>query len=106
MKLNYFQQSAPDLNDRTLLTEIERGTVPAGCLNGGVEVAGARLAGDDPCQSCEGPRERCGGRPAAEGTIQTPYAVDDENNDSPEARAKSRETMRRGLDAIVRSHQT
>lgn len=40
-----------------------QGYVPQGCLLGGNVVMGLVNKGEDPCAGCNGPRERCGGRP-------------------------------------------
>src|SRR5512137_858445 len=62
MKLNYFDQAAADAGDGLLKLAIQQGHVPAGCLLSGEMVLGLINGGKDPCEGCNGPRERCGGR--------------------------------------------
>lgn len=55
--------------DHPLQKMKNRGVVPQGCLQGGAMVAGMHMAGLDPCTGCEGPRQKCMGRPAAGDTL-------------------------------------
>lgn len=63
VKPHYFQQEKPDADDIQLKMAIGQGYVPTTCLLGGPTVMGLTMAGDDPCKGCQGPRERCHGRP-------------------------------------------
>jgi hypothetical protein len=65
MKPHYFEQPAADADDMMLGMAKMQGYVPAGCLLGGVVVMAEVSAGRSPCSGCEGPREKCGGRPKA-----------------------------------------
>jgi len=62
MKLHYFEQEEPDDDDIQLQTAIQQGYVPEGCLLGGMLVMSKVSRGFDPCEGCNGPRTRCGGR--------------------------------------------
>lgn len=61
MKLHYFNQNEADADDVTLALMKDVGTVPPGCLLGGVTARAMVLNGNPPCDNCKGPRERCGG---------------------------------------------
>jgi len=63
MKPHYFRQDAADADDAQLGMAIMQGYVPKTCLLGGQVVMGEVTAGRNPCWDCEGPRERCGGKP-------------------------------------------
>lgn len=63
MKPHYFRQAAADADDAQLGMAKTQGYVPAACLLGGRVVMGEVAAGRNPCWGCEGPRERCGGKP-------------------------------------------
>lgn len=65
MKLNYFNQALPDEDDRLLRLAIDEGSVPPTCLLGGPIIEQAVREGQNPCHTCQGPRERCGGAPRA-----------------------------------------
>jgi hypothetical protein len=65
MKLNYFSQPLADPDDLMLKAAIRSGYVPATCLLTGSIVIAERLDGNDPCAGCNGPREKCLGRPRA-----------------------------------------
>lgn len=60
---HYFERTEASPHDTMLQKQIAKKVVPPGCLLGGVIVAGLDGAGVDPCIGCEGPRNRCGGRP-------------------------------------------
>lgn len=63
MKLAYFHLLTAD-NDDVMLGEAKvMGYVPETCLLGGVQVWKLIKAETDPCMSCNGPREKCKGRP-------------------------------------------
>ena len=59
MKPHYFNQDKPDSNDIHLQMAIGQGYVPKGCLLGGMVVMGLINKGDNPCQGCECPRDKC-----------------------------------------------
>lgn len=63
MKLNYFSQPEPDLDDRALFDARSAGIVPKGCLLGGVMIESLTAITTNPCDACYGPRDRCGGTP-------------------------------------------
>lgn len=60
---HYFEQEQADPRDIKLKMCIGQGYVPPTCLLNGTVVWGEISASRDPCAGCEGPRERCGGRP-------------------------------------------
>ncbi len=62
-KLNYFDQLKSDTDDIFLQMAIVQGYIPRGCLLGGKLVMGEIGTGKDPCHGCEGPRDKCNGRP-------------------------------------------
>lgn len=65
-KLHYFEQDVPDPDDIMLKMAISQGYVPPTCLLGGIVVMDETRRGHDPCAGCEGPREKCYGRPKRE----------------------------------------
>lgn len=69
MKLNYFMQKEADSDDLMLTAAIKNGYVPETCLLCGSVVIAERLDGNDPCAGCNGPREKCNGRPRATNDI-------------------------------------
>ena len=60
---HYFDLSEASPADHLLLMAIKQGHVPPTCLLGGHVVMGLNMAGQDPCADCNGPREKCKGRP-------------------------------------------
>lgn len=63
MKPHYFNQDKADKDDMMLGMAIMQGYVPKDCLLGGMIVIGMVNEAEDPCKGCEGPRQKCGGRP-------------------------------------------
>ena len=63
MKLHYFDDSEADPNDMQLGMAKMQGYVPKTCLLGGAVVMDEVNNGRDPCAGCNGPREKCHGRP-------------------------------------------
>lgn len=63
MKLHYFEQDKADEDDGPLRMAIGQGYVPKNCLLGGPFVMAEVTKGDNPCWGCNGPREKCGGKP-------------------------------------------
>lgn len=63
MKPHYFTQDAGDPDDMLLGMAKMQGYVPDGCLLGGNVVMTEVNGGRHPCWGCEGPRDRCGGKP-------------------------------------------
>lgn len=61
MKLHYFDQVAPDSDDKPAAQARALGSVPATCLLGGVLLTQFSLVKRNPCETCNGPRERCKG---------------------------------------------
>ena len=72
MRAHYFDRDAPDADDVELADAIAQGRVPEGCLRGGPYVKAILTFGLDPCADCEGPRERCDGRPKTDATARDP----------------------------------
>lgn len=63
MKMSYFDQEQADADDMLLGMAKMQGYVPKSCLLGGVIVMAEVSGGRNPCWGCEGPREKCGGKP-------------------------------------------
>lgn len=63
MKPHYFIQDTADTDDVELGMAKMQGYVPKTCLLGGIVVMSEVSAGRNPCWGCEGPREKCGGKP-------------------------------------------
>lgn len=63
MKPHYFDQTKADENDAMLGMAIMQGYVKGSCLLGGIVVMREVQAGKNPCWGCNGPREKCGGKP-------------------------------------------
>lgn len=63
MKPHYFNQDKPDEDDVTLKMCIRQGYVPKGCLLSGQLIYVLICEGKSPCKGCEGPREKCEGKP-------------------------------------------
>lgn len=66
MKFHYFDQEKAGTNDIQLKMAIYQGYVPKTCLLLGLLVMSEVFAGKDPCAGCNGPREKCYGRPKSE----------------------------------------
>jgi len=62
MKVHYFEQEEPDRDDIFLKMAKGQGYVPEACKLGGQTVMGLVNKGVDPCNGCNCPREKCGGR--------------------------------------------
>lgn len=63
MNPHYFNQNEADTDDIFLQMAIQQGYVRQTCLLNGQIVMGLVQKGQDPCNGCEGPREKCQGRP-------------------------------------------
>ena len=63
MKPHYFDQDGAPASDMQLGMAKMQGYVPKGCLLGSIVVMAEVSAGRNPCWGCEGPREKCGGKP-------------------------------------------
>ena len=63
MKPHYFEQDSADKDDVVLCMAKIQGYVPKTCLLCGVVVMGEINAGLSPCSGCNGPREKCHGKP-------------------------------------------
>ena len=63
MKPHYFDQDTADMDDFALLVAIAQGYVPDTCLLNGNMVMSLVFGSKDPCKDCNGPREKCKGRP-------------------------------------------
>jgi len=63
MKPHYFHEDKVDDDDVCLQMAIGQGYVPKTCLLGGFVVMGLVNKGEDVCKGCNGPREKCHGRP-------------------------------------------
>jgi hypothetical protein len=66
--MNYFTQEKSDADDIMLEMAKGQGYVPAGCLLGGPVVMVEVNSGNNPCWGCNGPREKCGGKPKRSST--------------------------------------
>lgn len=62
-KIHYFDQEKADADDILLEMAIQQGYVPPTCLLGGITVMAATREDLDACLGCNGPREKCKGRP-------------------------------------------
>ena len=69
MKVSYFTQDKADADDFQLGMAKMQGYVPQGCLLGGIVVMSEVARGDNPCWGCNGPREKCGGKPRLTETV-------------------------------------
>lgn len=63
MKPHYFEQNEADKDDHFLVMAKMQGYVPKKCLLGGVIVMSEVNSGKSPCRGCNGPREKCEGKP-------------------------------------------
>lgn len=63
MKLHYFDQDKADDDDMALEFAKRQGYVPQGCLLSGMVVMAETKSGKNACWGCNGPREKCGGKP-------------------------------------------
>ncbi len=61
--MHYFDQPTAPESDFMLSMAKGQGYVPQTCLLGGIVVMSEVNGGRDPCAGCNGPRERCKGRP-------------------------------------------
>lgn len=62
-KLHYFHQPVADTDDLVLREVIAAGLVPETCLLGGAALGPMVRVTENPCSQCNGPRERCKGKP-------------------------------------------
>lgn len=62
-RAHYFDLLTASPLDIQLKMAIGQGYVPATCLIGGSVAMSEVTAGRDPCSGCDGPRDRCRGRP-------------------------------------------
>lgn len=67
MKLHYFDQEIADEDDINLAMAIGQGYVPKTCLLNGMVVMYEVNKGNNPCWGCNGPREKCKGKPKRNG---------------------------------------
>ena len=67
MKFHYFNQAEADKDDLLLAMVKGQGYVPQTCLLGGQTAMAEVNAGRNPCSGCEGPRDKCGGKPKQRG---------------------------------------
>ena len=63
MKLHYFEQDEADSSDMMLGMAKMQGYIPQTCLLNGIVVMNEVKNGRNPCWGCEGPREKCNGKP-------------------------------------------
>jgi len=66
MKLHYFEQDNADADDIHLGIAKMQGYVPQTCLLGGTIVMDEINKGRNPCSGCNGPREKCNGKPKSD----------------------------------------
>lgn len=69
MKPHYFEQDKADEDDIQLKMAKGQGYVPKTCLLGGLIAMDEVMKGNNPCWGCEGPREKCLGKPKKEISI-------------------------------------
>ena len=67
MRPHYFDQDAADEDDTSLNMAKMQGYVISTCLLGGDIVMGIISNGQSPCDGCNGPREKCRGKPRVRG---------------------------------------
>ena len=70
--LHYFEPGGDPSGDTKLQMAIHQGYVPGTCLLGGVIVLDEVNKGRNPCWGCNGPRERCMGKPRREKSYDQP----------------------------------
>ena len=63
MRFHYFEDEKAPLEDIQLQMAVNQGYVPSTCLLAGFIVLGEVRDRKDPCAGCNGPREKCHGRP-------------------------------------------
>jgi len=63
MKPHYFNQESADTDDLMLELAKMQGYVPDTCLLSGMVVMDEINKGKSPCWECEGPRDKCQGKP-------------------------------------------
>jgi len=63
MKIHYFGQDKADADDMQLDMAKMQFYVPQNCLLGGMVVMGEVQRGENPCNGCNGPRDKCNGKP-------------------------------------------
>lgn len=105
LKADYFDGRVSPA-DAMLAEGKRRGIVPQTCLLGGYMVMAAAAMNADPCAQCDGPRERCGGRPKDAGAAARPGAWPENVRerrtvDTPEVRAAVRSVVVDGLRALT-----
>ena len=61
-RLHYFSKEKAPSTDIELWMAKNQGYVPQNCLLAGPVVMGLVAEGSSPCDGCNGPREKCGGR--------------------------------------------
>jgi len=69
----YFQQDQADKDDHMLGMAKLQGYVPDTCLLGGFVVLDEVKRGNNPCWGCNGPREKCKGKPKQERVLRDFY---------------------------------
>ena len=108
LRHHYFEQGIASPGDHMLKQAISQGVVPKGCLMGGHIVMGFSFAKQDPCTGCDGPREKCGGRPKGHQPVTRTMErgaypedmIEKPTNTSPEIRGEFRRVIRFGLDRL------
>jgi len=68
MQPHYFEQDAADIDDHQLRMAKMQGYVPQTYLLNGATVMDEITKGRNPCWGCEGPREKCHGKPKSADT--------------------------------------
>lgn len=109
LRENYFDGRVSPA-DEMLREGIRRGVVPPTCLLGGYMVMAASAVGEDPCVKCDGPREKCGGRPRekdetereARPTAWPAHVMERRSVDTPAVRAEVRKVV---VDSLKRLTQ-
>lgn len=72
MNAHYFDLEVADPSDMLLGMAKMQGYVPEKCLLGGAVVMAEVQAGKSPCWGCNGPRNKCGGKPKEEAPCPKP----------------------------------
>jgi hypothetical protein len=67
MNLHYFDKIEAPKEDILLQMAIQQGYIPKTCLLSGMIVMAEINSMKDPCAGCNGPREKCHGRPKIKG---------------------------------------
>jgi hypothetical protein len=106
IKGDYFSEGKASPADAMLRQAIAQGIVPATCLLGGYKVRARHDLNPDAdvCGSCDGPREKCFGRPrerVAGGEKGEMRVMERATTTTPEERREQRRVIVFGLDRLA-----